>query len=733
MQIMQTRWVDTSTFKSLRGGNALKGAERRMWKRFAATIIGAVTWSALAGDLEGSSRKLVTLEDLARLDEGYSAATLDLSSDGELLAIEHKKRLVILNARTGAVTAELGEGFVPLWAPQSRWLAFYSTRSGNLQLWLWKWESGNVRQLTSMPGGIEYDFSGPIVYRVNDGLQFSWSPDQTEIAFASRPPASRAGNEVERSKPQSIALGKSHPLVLTNSTAPSLTLQNVFGHGDEHTGIAGARDTPLTERSTYLSQVFVASIARGEVRQLTRGARGCFQPAWSPRGRYVAYASYSNEREERLEGEIGVVDAAAGKQLTLAQGASAQHQPRWSSDGSNISYLSSADKSHRYLPSIETREFPSGRALHPALSIDRRIFQYSRTARSDEFLVSYSDGVYIRLGRLRSDSVSITEVSGKGNVPFRVEGFAQGSDGKILWVQHDPQKLSQVWAWQPGLESPTPIHDLEDASHLRLGRVAVARWKSTRGEDVEGSVLFPPDFDAGKRYPMIVDVYPLIGGSYWLSPSLGNQAWGSMGYIVFRPSPRAPHVWTLGMKSIRSAFAGKGPRGWNVATDDVMSGIDSLIGQGFVDASRICIYGFSNGGSVVAHLVAQSNRFRCAVVVAPALANWVRPALLRTQAEWLDMYAGGVKISDDPGYFVELSPVFRLGASSTPMLIAAGDKDGDFLLDAIEIYNVVRRAGVEVTLIRYPEQGHEFRGAALRDFWNRQNAFMARHLIERER
>ena len=64
----------------------------------------------------------------------------------------------------------------------------------------------------------------------------------------------------------------------------------------------------------------------------------------------------------------------------------------------------------------------------------------------------------------------------------------------------------------------------------------------------------------------------------------------------------------------------------------------------------------------------------------------------------------------------------------TPTLLADGDDDGDFLLDTIEMYNRLRNAGDEVTLLRYPGQGHGFNGAALEDFWTREMAYFQRYL-----
>jgi len=58
--------------------------------------------------------------------------------------------------------------------------------------------------------------------------------------------------------------------------------------------------------------------------------------------------------------------------------------------------------------------------------------------------------------------------------------------------------------------------------------------------------------------------------------------------------------------------------------------------------------------------------------------------------------------------------------------LADGDDDGDFLLGTIEMFNGLRYLDKDVTFLRYPNQGHGFSGAALSDFWSRENAFFDR-------
>jgi dipeptidyl aminopeptidase/acylaminoacyl peptidase len=89
---------------------------------------------------------------------------------------------------------------------------------------------------------------------------------------------------------------------------------------------------------------------------------------------------------------------------------------------------------------------------------------------------------------------------------------------------------------------------------------------------------------------------------------------------------------------------------------------------------------------------------------------------------------GGADPWSDPEPYIQLSAVFRLKRVTTPMLLADGDDDGQFLLNTIEMYSGLRWYGKKVTLLRYPGQQHGFTGAALHDFWRREHAFFDRYL-----
>lgn len=184
---------------------------------------------------------------------------------------------------------------------------------------------------------------------------------------------------------------------------------------------------------------------------------------------------------------------------------------------------------------------------------------------------------------------------------------------------------------------------------------------------------------------MIVDVYPMQRNPHWMLPIMGNQAWAAAGYLVFKPFVRAPHTWVNCSGPPDFCAASRGPAGWDTGVADAMGGIDAVVARGLADPNRLCLYGFSNGGGMAAYLATSTDRFRCVVIVAPALPNWIGSPLLTTEmwpmlTEWV-----GRSPLEAPQDYLALSSVYRADRVTAPMLLAVGDNDGTFMLGSVEL------------------------------------------------
>jgi dipeptidyl aminopeptidase/acylaminoacyl peptidase len=681
------------------------------------------TGSALAAQ---SPRK-VTFDDLDGVSsrDGVVYASLDIAPDGRQLAVERGRTLRVIDAATGRVLHELGKGLLPRWSPRGDKLAFYSLRSGKLQLWMWNAANGKLRQLTDFPVGVDPDPYTRIFGYVSDAFRFDWSPDGMRIAFASRVAIPSRYRAEETGQ----------PLVLDEHTPPDLTLQGVFAHPGMGTGgIPESDGRNLVYRTsdpneTLLNRIFVIDVKTHALNLISKNMGTSFHPSWSPDGSRIAFASVGSDDGNEInllsakDGRIVVYDVRTRHLQVLVKGQGFKYRPRWSKEGNEIAYLLGSNIFAE--PSLEVIDANSARP-EKNYNIGLHIMDYDWSWSGDGFLLSYLDKETISLKRLNTDG-KLASITAGASTSVGLGPWAQARDGTVAWVEGAAGPGIRIA--QAGRTELGRITLRLPQTALKLGKINVITYRTARGDVLQGKLLYPPDYQSGKRYPLIVDAYPLTSGSGWMHPMYGNQAWAAAGYMVFKPNQaRAPHVWANCSGKPDFCNASRGPGAWDVMVDDVMSGVDALISRGLVDPQRMCLYGHSNGGGVVDYLVTRTDRFKCAIAVAPVLPNWIGPPLLDLGTWQLISKWAGADPLHNAGAYVKLSAVFHVDNVKTPMLIADGEEDGQFLLGSIEMYNALRFAGKQVTFLRYPNEGHVFVGPGLRDLWNREMAFFARYL-----
>jgi dipeptidyl aminopeptidase/acylaminoacyl peptidase len=676
-----------------------------------------------------SPRHAPTLADLTTLRS--LDLTLSLSSDGNWLAMGGSDGdLTLVSTRNLSNIRKLGDGSSPLWSPDRTKLAFLSTRGGDLQLWVYEMSSQSLTQVTHVDGGIDPDPTSRVAGWGHDASRYDWSPHSDALVFASRIPTSM---EVPGTLPAPTGSSESAaPLILTASTPAEWTLAGIFSHGF---GTVESKDgSSITFRrnaapaAVQSSALYVVSFADHRVRRLTLDENSYFNPAWSPDGQSILCAA--TERAGPVGGVDSVnivkVSVETGQLTALTHGLGVRSRPAWSPDGLRFAYLR---RSGFFGPgNVFVVKTGIGPEVNLTAGLDRQVDDFAWES-AGSIVLTYQDGVSHPLGRLVLGTGTINVLSPCATCPSPIGVHMLASSGAGSFAYRETTPSSDRIRLTRNVGRSRDLVDVApQESQWERGEVRVIHWRNHGGEELEGSLLLPVGYARGTRYPLIVDAYPKIGGVDWTHPMGGNQVWAARGYMVFRPSAPAPHVWMNPWKSAKSSASNKGSGVWNDTVDDILTGVDKLIDQGLADPMRMCLYGFSNGGGVVDYLVTKTTRFKCAVSVAGALADWIRPVLLNPKVSQNAQDWAGVSLRDNPQAYIQLSAVFFLANAKTPMLLADGDNDGEFLLDTIEMYNGLKQAGVDVTLLRYPGQGHGFTGTALEDFWERELAFFDRYL-----
>lgn len=675
------------------------------------------------------NRHTVTLGDLLTLK--YVDWHMDISPDGHTLAYVIDSDIWVVSINNPATHRKILQGMMPRWSPDGKHLAYYSRKSGALQLWIWDTKTGRTSQITAISGGITLDPAVESFGAGGDGLAFSWSPDGTKIVFTSRPPLISSQKLQPEHRIQSTASYRhkkpthrlpAEPLVLTKTTPLAWTL---YGLSLEPQDPETLREIRTTLYSVFCNQIFVVNVGSKSVDQLTHATVSSFNAAWSPDGREIVFVSTDNTADEGYgakDSNLKLMDLASKRVMPLTLGPGQKRSPSWSSDGRWIAYLGNVQHRASFIWVVPSG---GGKSSDVTVELNRNVFSYSWSPDSRTIVFSFQDGTSLPLARVRIATGEIERLSEPDIVRHP---FTLSRSGTMIWMRNDgttPQVLYQ--ADSEGRNPRLVLNLNPQVNDWKLGEQEVVRWKNKRGDDLEGILIRPVDYQKGKVYPLIVDPYPGQVNGFYGTAMYGNQAFASKGYAVFFPNERTPHTWQDPVKAPDHNEAAMGPQGLDIMMDDMMTGVDNLIALGIVDPERMCLYGFSNGGGAVNQILTRTSRFKCAVSVSGACTDWAFSSFLYPGPFFPDL-AGGATPWEDPDRYVKLSPVYHLDKVTTPVLLAVGDEEFPSVFPIIEMYNGLRSLHRDVTLLRYPRQGHGFSGAALTDYWGRVNAFFDSYL-----
>lgn len=676
-------------------------------------------------------KRAVTYEDLERVSDAFES--FDLSKDGTRIAYEQRGKIFSKETRGRTAIVELGEGTLPKWSPDGSRLAYYSSATGSLQLWVYDLRVGVGHAVTALPAGIDPD---PRVWLLSGagagGLRYDWSPDGSKLIFASRVPPNAPNGR--KSGTASHAVPSYMPLVLDGSTDPDLTIAGIFPRKQD-ASVAEENSTSRidVDSAAVVSQLFVVELKDNQatVLQLTAGNAGYFQPAWSSDGISVAcMTTEGGAIDGRLEtSDIVRIDAATGKRLGQTSGSGLKYLPTWSASGRQVVFLENKDEGVYGAAALYAWDWRDGSASALAPELRSRVRRYRVGPIRDEVFFLYRDGLRSLLERVGFDGrpPRLVRVEDEQRMPY---DFELDRKGEVAWILETSDNPGLIELISSKREKPKTIVDLNpDSARWLHGKRRAVHWTNARGDKLDGIVIEPPGFDPTRPYPMIVDAYPLVRGDAWGVLS-GNQVWASRGYLIFVPAARGPHVWMNDWSTRSYGLVARGRDGWDITQDDLMSGVNTLVARGLADRTRMCIYGHSNGGGVALNVIARTNLFACAVAVAPADLDWLTSSTLETNSDaWATRTVGSTSVFDDPETYLKLSVLYRASAVNTPTLLAIGDYDGpESLLATIEMFNSLRDLGRNVTLLRYRDQGHVFHGAAMKDFWDRELKFFDDHL-----
>jgi len=586
----------------------------------------------------------------------------------------------------GSGHRRLAAGSSPRWTRDGGRLAYIADGQIHVR-WMDTGETSTLTQLTESPSGIR------------------WSPDERYIAF----------NMLVPHAPPSLAAPPQPPEGAEWADPP--IMEDRFKSTQDGVG--------------YLdfgySHIFVVSADGGTPIQVTSGDfNHSSAAAWTADSRHLVFSSNRNPEWERdfrnselyiaavpgLDGEIesGAPEAnaaPAGEIRALTDRSGPDHSPAVSWDGSRIAFIGYEDRTRTYQVSqLQVMRLDGSGHRVLTADLDRSVSSPVWAVDGSGVYFQYDDEGNTRVGFVAMDgetSVIAENVGGTSyGRPYGGGSFSVSNEGYVAFNQTRPDMPGEVAWTSGGLEYTATSLNADLLATKTLGEVEEIWWESSFDRRrIQGWVVRPPDFDPRRRYPLVLEIHGGPISNYGDRFSAEIQLLASAGYVVLYANPR-------GSTSYGEEFGDLLYRNYpGEDYDDLMSGVDAVIAQGYIDENNLFVTGGSAGGIMTAWIVGKTDRFRAAVAQKPVV-NWISKTL--TADNWYGYYFGRYEGLpwENPDPYWEFSPISLAGNVNTPTMIITGDEDlRTPLSESYQLYHALKFRGVDTAVIRLPGASHD--------------------------
>jgi len=602
----------------------------------------------------------------------FTVATPDLSTNSQ------PKQIWLVSVTGGTprqLTREGTDNERPRWSPDSRQIYFISTRGGSSQVWVMDADGSHPRLITRLAT----EASGVLVSPDGKKLVFQSSVypecgadntcNQRNLDADAKAPSKariytsllyRHWTEWRTRRRQHLLVANTdgaevRDLTPGNYDVPPFSLGGPEGYtiSPDSLELAYVMNVDPIPAASTNSDIYTVPLEGGDPRKITIGPGADDSPLYSPDAKYLAFRSQPRAGYESDRWRLMVLDRATGKTTNLTESLDRWVESfTWSPDSTRL-FFTTEDRGRTGLQMISA----TGGGIRSIISGQSSLDDVQFTA----------DG----------RTMIYTEES--GSRPLEIFRATSGGGAGVALTHLNDALLANA--------TLTPLEEL---------------WVDAPDKSrVHSFIIKPPNFTPTRKYPVVFLIHGGPQGAWGESWTYrwNAQVFASAGFVVVQPNPRGSTGY--GQKFIDEINADWGGKPY----DDIMTVVDAVAAQPYIDNTRMAAAGASYGGYMVNWMNGHTNRFKAIVSHGGVfdLASWSR----ETEEQWFPLWEMKGTAVDNPDLYEKFSPATYARDFKTPTLVIHGEQDfRDVTGQGLQLFTVLQQQKIPSKLLLFPDEGH---------------------------
>lgn len=456
-------------------------------------------------------------------------------------------------------------------------------------------------------------------------------------------------------------------------------------------------------------QIYIIPADGGSAIQLTTGDynhTGALSWANESNAVYFSANRHENWQSQPLNSEIFKLTLADRKLTQLTTRDGPDNQPLLSPDGKWIAFAGFDDKKLSHQANrLYVMQTDGSNIRNLTADLDRSIDDFKWLPNSKALYISYdSEGKGILAEQaLSGKRRQITDNIGGASYsrPYSGGAFAVADNGLVAFTRMSAATPAELAIIKNARQQTLTALNADLLLQRDIGKVEEIWYSSSVDQrKIQGWIIYPPQFDATKKYPLILEIHGGPHTAYGPHFAMELQLMAAKGYVVLYTNPR-------GSTSYGEDFANLIHHNYpSQDFNDLMDGVDAVIAKGYINEKELFITGGSGGGALTAWAVGHTDRFAAAVAVKPVI-NWFSFVLNADMYSYFSQYWFPAMPWEKPEHYLKYSPISYVGNVKTPTMLMTGEADFRTpIAETEQFYQALQLRGVETAMVRIPEASH---------------------------